>query len=204
MIKEAPTRSVEELLKRARNRFKKRKWTRLILLTIRGEKKYEEYAYILDYLPHGRLGKGELIQLIGESYFTLLDASINKESNFEIGDRIFIGRNDRKLVKKILGRIPFWELSLKSSKNLPTTILKILPKKEKLIVDLFNYSPSISQGTHTLERIGLTKTCLFRVLNERKKGYFKSIFDISRRTGIRYEILIDLLLERVLYELAGE
>ena len=48
------------------------------------EKRYEEYAYVLDFLPHGRPGirvsgkagyrAGALVQLVGEEFFTLLEA----------------------------------------------------------------------------------------------------------------------------------
>ena len=46
----------------------------------RSEKRYEEYAYVLDYLPHGRAGSrpgyraGALVQVVGEEYFTFLEA----------------------------------------------------------------------------------------------------------------------------------
>ena len=44
------------------------------------EKRFEEFAYVLDFLPHGRpgmrrvgrmgYGSGSLVQLVGENYFT--------------------------------------------------------------------------------------------------------------------------------------
>ena len=47
------------------------------------EKRYEEYAYVIDFLPHGKPGfrptgragyrAGALIQCIGEEFFTLLE-----------------------------------------------------------------------------------------------------------------------------------
>ena len=53
----------------------------------REQKKYEEYAYVLDYLPHGRPGAPRsshsatgVIQLIGEDYFTLLEATPKRDA----------------------------------------------------------------------------------------------------------------------------
>jgi predicted nucleic acid-binding OB-fold protein len=45
------------------------------------QKKFEDYAYVLDYMARGQLSGGRpsyrtelLVQLIGESFFTLLEA----------------------------------------------------------------------------------------------------------------------------------
>jgi predicted nucleic acid-binding OB-fold protein len=52
------------------------------------EKRYEAYAYVLDFLPHGRPGfrasgragyrAGALIQCVGEEFFTLLEALVKE------------------------------------------------------------------------------------------------------------------------------
>ena len=49
------------------------------------EKRYEENAYVLDFLPHGRAGTrpgyraGAVVQVIGEGFFTLLEAIVKEE-----------------------------------------------------------------------------------------------------------------------------
>ena len=53
------------------------------------EKRYEEHAYVLDFLPHGRPGfrasgragyrAGALIQCVGEEFFTLLEALVKEQ-----------------------------------------------------------------------------------------------------------------------------
>ena len=84
----------------------------------REPKKYEEYAYVLEYLPHGRAGAprtshstGGVLQMIGEEYFTLLEASPLPDAEYNIRDRIFVGKGDRAKVGHILGRIGYEELS---------------------------------------------------------------------------------------------
>ena len=52
------------------------------------EKRYEEYAYVLDFLSHGKPGfrptgragyrAGALIQCVGEEFFTLLEALVKE------------------------------------------------------------------------------------------------------------------------------
>jgi len=50
------------------------------------EKRYEEYAYILDLLPHGRAGirpgyrAGAVVQVVGEGFFTLLGPTTESTS----------------------------------------------------------------------------------------------------------------------------
>ncbi|MBC7131128.1 DUF655 domain-containing protein, partial [Candidatus Bathyarchaeota archaeon] len=64
------------------------------------EKKYEEYAYVLDFLPHGRPGirlsgragyrTGALVQLIGEEFFTLLEALAREGVVLKPHDRVYV------------------------------------------------------------------------------------------------------------------
>ncbi|MDH5201068.1 MAG: DUF655 domain-containing protein, partial [Candidatus Bathyarchaeota archaeon] len=63
----------------------------------RESKKYEEYAYVLDELPHGRPGAPRtqyhgkpVIQIVGETYFTLLEAVPRSDTPFAIRDRIYV------------------------------------------------------------------------------------------------------------------
>ena len=82
----------------------------------REPKKYEEYAYVLDYLPHGRPGAPRTshsaqgtLQLLGNEYFTLLEATPKDDAEYNIRDKIFVGKGDRALVDHILGRIAYDE-----------------------------------------------------------------------------------------------
>ena len=49
----------------------------------RVQKKFEDFAYVLDFLSRGMMGRGAyraepMVQLLGESYFTLLEAIVMK------------------------------------------------------------------------------------------------------------------------------
>ena len=72
------------------------------------EKRYEEYAYVLDFLSHGKPGfrptgragyrAGALIQCVGEEFFTLLEALVKEGLMLKPGDRVYVGKI---LVKKL-------------------------------------------------------------------------------------------------------
>ena len=63
-------------------------------------RKYEEYAYVLDFDPRGKSstirGKnGIIITAIGEDRLTLLEVLGVPNSTFEIGEKIYIGKEGR-------------------------------------------------------------------------------------------------------------
>jgi len=74
---------------------------------------YEEHAYVLDYLPYGR--SSEKIPSsssanspdMGERYFTLLEAELKVGATVAVPERIYIGRDRREKVDRIIGRIGY-------------------------------------------------------------------------------------------------
>ncbi|MFP3950943.1 MAG: DUF655 domain-containing protein [Candidatus Bathyarchaeia archaeon] len=176
----------------------------------RSDKKYEEYAYILDYLPHGRPGaprSGQshagILQMVGESYFTLLEASPKGGSNYNIGDRIFVGKGERNRVSHILGRIRYDELSSSSKAELPAVIENIVSNNEEEFVEFFNKSQPVTPRMHSLELIpGIGKRLMFQILDQREKVEFQSFEDIQSRVNIGNPVKI--LSKRILEELQGD
>ena len=74
-------------------------------------KKYEEFAYVLDFLPHARSSlisgrDGPIIQALGEEYLTLLEIMGMNGVSFDIGEKIYIGKEGRTKVISVLGKIP--------------------------------------------------------------------------------------------------
>ena len=77
-------------------------------------KAYEEHAYVLDYLPYGR-GRNDrhtsfispIVQLIGERHFTLLEASLKPGVSASPHEKLYIGRETRDKVLRVVGRISF-------------------------------------------------------------------------------------------------
>ena len=68
---------------------------------ISADKKYEEYAYILDFLPRGKSvvikgREGSIVQALGEERLTLLELLAVETANFDVGERVKIGKEGRE------------------------------------------------------------------------------------------------------------
>ena len=159
----------------------------------RDQKKYEEYAYVLDYLEHGRPGaprtphtSGGVIQMVGESYFTLLEASPKKDAEYNSRDRIFVGKGDRALVSHIVGRITYADLTSSAKAELPSVVEIIVRANEPFFVNFFNTSQSVTPRMHSLELIpGIGKRLMFQILDLRERAPFKSFKDIEERVNLK-------------------
>ena len=72
-------------------------------------RKYEEFAHILDFSITGKAStvkkrEGIIIQAIGEERLTLLELLGDPKKNFDIGERVYIGREGReKIISVITG-----------------------------------------------------------------------------------------------------
>jgi putative nucleotide binding protein len=176
----------------------------------REQKKYEEYAYILDYLPHGRPGvirksqsASGIIQILGESYFTLLEAVPRRDVKYNIRDRIFVGKGDRALVIHILGRIRYDELTSASKAELPQIIEIIVEANEWRFIDFINNSQPLTPRMHSLELIpGIGKRIMFQILDLREKLSFNSFEDLKERVNLTAPV--KLISRRIIEELSEE
>ena len=177
------------------------------------EKRYEEYAYILDFLPHGRPGvhvsgrvgyrAGALVQLVGEEFFTLLEALVKEGVTLKPYDRVYVGKDSREEITYIIGRIGYDELTAASKTELPLVINKIVLSREKWFVNYFNTARAVTPRMHALELIpGIGKKYMWQVINERERKPFESFDDLQKRTELPNPV--KLITKRVLEELGGE
>ena len=177
------------------------------------EKRYEEHAYVLDFLPHGRPGirpsgragyrAGALVQLVGEEFFTLLEALVKEGVVVKPHDRVYVGKEAREKITYIIGRIGYDELTAAARMELPAVIGKIVLNREKRFVNFFNTAHAITPRMHSLELIpGIGKKYMWQILNERERKLFESFEDLQKRTEIPNPV--KLITKRILEELAGE
>ncbi len=175
------------------------------------EKRYEEYAYVLDFLPHGRpglrpnvrRGAGGIVQLVGEEYFTLLEAAVKEGITLRPHDRVYVGKDNRKEITFIIGRVGYDELTANAKSELPAVIEKIILNREKFFVSFFNSAQPITPRMHALELIpGIGKKYMWQIINERERTPFKSFEDLQQRINIPNPA--KLIAKRVLEELMGE
>ena len=177
------------------------------------EKRYEEYAYVLDFLAHGRPGfrsmgrtsyrAGALIQCIGENFFTLLEALVKETLMLKPGDRVYVGKASRSEVTYIIGRIGFEELTATAKAEISGVISKVVENREKWFVNFFNTARAITPRMHALELVpGIGKKYMWEVINERERRPFSSFEDLHQRTELPNPV--KLVVKRILEELEGE
>jgi putative nucleotide binding protein len=149
----------------------------------------EEIAWVLDYLPYGhvsdsmgRFQKRPLIQGVGERDFVLMEMTPKEGAVPESGVRVFLVGKDRPIVERVNRRIGYEELSQGARVELPYAIQKIVLEKEAYYLRFFNEAGPLTTRMHALELLpGIGKKLMWAILNERKKGPFKSFEDLSER-----------------------
>jgi putative nucleotide binding protein len=177
------------------------------------EKRYEEYAYVLDFLSHGRAGvrptgragyrAGALVQLMGEEFFTLLEALVKDSVTLKAQDRVYVGKEPREEITYIIGRIGYDELTATAKMEISAVISRIVLSRENWFINFFNNARAITPRMHALELIpGIGKKYMWQVINEREKRPFESYDDLQKRTELPNPV--KLITKRVMEELSGD
>ncbi len=172
------------------------------------QKVYEEYAYILDYLPfglgHGRREtfRGPIAQAIGEKYFMLLELAPIPGLELKVGDRVPLGRDLESQLLRVTRRLAYDELTANAKAELPEIVKRIVLQREREFVEFFNKAEPLTTRMHSLELLpGVGKRILWKILEERKKKPFESFKDIYERVKIDP---VKMICERILEELSTE
>ena len=172
------------------------------------QRKYEEYAYVLDFTLRGKSNtvrgrEGIIIQAIGEERLTLLELLGVQNMSFEVGERVYIGREGRNKVMRVLGRLDYPNITQSAKNELPNIVEIIVVANEKRFIDYMNISQPITPRIHALELIpGIGKTYMMTIIKERDKKRFESFEDIQNRVGLRDPA--KLISKRIIDEIAGE
>ena len=154
-------------------------------------KKYEEFAFVLDYRPNSRstLIKGRdgtIIQAIGLDRLTLLEILGSSEESFTITEKISIGNEGRSKVVSVLGKLSYSSFTNESRNSIPDVIEMIVDSNESFYVNYFNEAQAVTPRLHALELIpGIGKTLLRQILQEREKQPFSSFSDIQTRINLK-------------------
>src|SRR5216683_2012262 len=171
------------------------------------EKKYEEYAYVLDFSPRGKSvvikgREGPIVQAIGEERLTLLELLAVENQNFEPGERVKIGKEGREKIVSVLGKLSFDELTPESKSYLLSVVERIVKSNESKYVAYFNELQPLTPRLHGLELIpGIGKTFMKTIIETREKQPFTSFDDIQTRVGLREPA--KLVAKRIAEELSG-
>ena len=170
---------------------------------------YEEYAYVLDYLPYGRSSDKSRhlvvpsVQIMGEQHFTLLEAELKVGATVVVPERIYIGRDRREKVDRIISRISYDQLTANAKAEVTPLIDELVKKQEKRFVDFFNNSQPVTPRMHSLELLpGIGKKSMWTIVNTREKKPFTTYKDIEERTGLTD--VQRMLAKRIFEELSTE
>ena len=170
-------------------------------------KKYEEFAYVLDFIPRGKSfiikeREGPLLQALGEERLTLLEILANENADFGIGEKVSIGKENRSKIVSVLGKLNYNELTDESQSELQNILEMMIRENEAHYVTYFNELQPITPRLHALELIpGIGKTFMRQIVNERDKKPFENFADLEKRVGIRDPSR--LLAKRIVEELSG-
>ncbi|MCD6591389.1 MAG: DUF655 domain-containing protein [Thaumarchaeota archaeon] len=176
------------------------------------QKKYEDFAYVLDIFPASQLRSRApniivhrdefIVQLIGEEFFTLLEAAVPKDHKPVIGSRIYIGRDVPRSILRILRRINYDDLTVNARANLENAVRKIVEENEKKFIEFFNKSTPVTPRMHALELIpGVGKKIAMKIISEREVKPFESFEDLKKRIGLQDPMRA--LVQRILEELSN-
>jgi len=170
--------------------------------------KYEEYAYVLDFNSRGKSAtvkgrEGIIITAIGEDHLTLLEILGVPNSTFEIGEKIYIGKDGRTKVSSVLGKMEYGHISSSAQSELLTVVENIVTINEKKFVDYLNNAQPLTPRIHALELIpGIGKTYMKTMLEERENQKFESYVDLQERVGFKDPV--KHISERIMDEISGE
>ncbi len=170
----------------------------------------EDYARILDYLPLGmpderKFRRESVAYALGEDQFKLFELIPKPDVNMSISDRVYIGK-DLDLRQEILHvkrRISYEELTNAAQSEMPFVVMDIIKANEERFVKFFNEAQSITTRFHMLELLpGLGKKTMWNIIEQRKKGEFKSYEDIGKRVSMAHQV-DKLLAKRIAEELSN-
>jgi len=176
----------------------------------------EYYAYVLDYLPmgnptdrHPHHRNRELVQLVGEDYFMLLEGFPRRGVQIDIGERVYVGPEGefdgkiyrRDKILRIDAEIEYEDLTTVARDMLPQILETIVKKNERVFVEFFNIADAITIRMHSLELLpGVGKKTLMRILEAREQKPFESFEDIQTRAKVDP---VKVIVERIISELQG-
>jgi len=170
-------------------------------------RKYEEYAYVLDFNSKGRAltvrGRdGIIITAIGEDRLTLLEILGSEDSVFDVGEKIYIGKEGRTKVQSVLGKLDYEQISSSAQSELSTVVQSIVENNEDRFVDYVNNAQPLTPRKHSLELLpGIGKTYLKVIIEQINKQKFTDYKDLEERAGLKEPV--QHISKRIMEEITG-
>lgn len=167
----------------------------------------EDYAWVIEYMPSGHsdaLKREPAVQLVGERFFTLLEATISPTANIVLGQKVYVGKEGRSEISHIKGRLQFEQLTNSAKDFLPALLKKVIKEKEEYFVNFINKARPISIRVHTLDLIpGIGKKTMETLLKEREAKPFENFEDIHKRVPTLTDP-VAVFVHRIMSEIEGK
>ena len=169
--------------------------------------KREENAIVLDFLPFGRSSSAKrepLAQILGDTYFTLLDVLVKPGVTLSPSERVYIGKEERDKIDYIKGRITYNDLTSAAQRQAELEIRNLVSVREQEFVTFLNRAGPLSIRSHSLELLPtIGKKHLESLLKAREENLFTSFEDVKARVpGLGRPD--ELFVSRIVSELKGE
>jgi len=166
----------------------------------------EENAVVLDFMPTGKPSAAKtepLAQVIGKDFFTLLEVVPKAGTNLNVGEDVYVGKDERPKIELIKGRIAYKDLTSNSLAELEEVITKMVGDKKEKFLAFYNTSRGISLRRHQLELLpGMGKKHMLAMLDEREKKPFASMEEILQRVKGAPDP-VKAVVKRIMEELEG-
>lgn len=166
----------------------------------------EDYAWVVEYLSAGRatdMRKEPIVQLVGNQFFTLLEASVKRDASVVVGTKLFVGKGERAEVEKIKRRILYSNLTNGAKELLPSVVKRIVEDREEVFINFLNKAGPISMRVHQLDLLpGIGKRNMEEILKEREKEPFKNFADLKERVHTVSDP-VGIFVHRIIDELEG-
>lgn len=145
----------------------------------------EEYAIVLDFLPHGYPLEGKMMpiaQAVGVENFSLLQLVPRKGTSLQLKEKVYIGEGKRDKIYYILGRLPREKLTETAKQQLQEFVSTVVQEDEKRFVDFFNTSSAVNTRLHQLELLpGFGKKHTQEIIEAREEKPFESFEEIKKK-----------------------
>ncbi len=153
------------------------------------DKKYEDRGIVLDFLFQGHPNdprpihlREPIAQILGDTFFTLLEIVPIEGVTFTPHERVFIGKGERDKVERIKRRVGYDELTAAAKAELPVAIEGLINEAPERFIEFFNRATPLTTRFHQLELIpGIGKKLMWSIIEERKKGPFADFGDLNKR-----------------------
>jgi putative nucleotide binding protein len=174
------------------------------------ERRKEEEALVLDFLPNGYPFdskpmhlKTAIAQCIGKENFTLLELVPRKGIFLQPFESVYIGEAKRDKIHHINGRINISKLTHTAKSELSHVIDELVKKHEARFIEFFNKAQPLSTRMHVLELLpGVGKKHMQEIIEERRVDPFKNFNDLRTRVKLMPDP-VQTIVKRIMSELEG-